>query len=230
MKELISVIRTDRKREMYNYDNQGYDLGARPRYILIGKIEVNVEGEKYQFGVQADGYEIYFHIINDGANYYLSIYDIYKVLYQINIREGADYVEKILREQIIVNATHEPEEILYYQGVSYKIHQIVLPKNNSVVMLEDASTGIDYKYLFILLSLIQEKSNALFYKEPEYTNGIYRLLIVLLTKRENIILLNKLGWFWNKAECLYISGSVAVRDARSKKKYYLTNDEYNSII
>lgn len=236
MEDFISIVRTDRKRELAFYKQLGYALVNDSQYILINKIIVYTHQKKYNIGVQVDGYEVYFYIIDDGANYYLSIYDIYKVLHQIAISNDDDFVIKSLKKQLSRRTKHK--DTFSYKGVNYELSPIILPPTNGLVMLPGASKEIDYEHLFVLLSLIQEKSNAFFRRskkstDKKYKNGIIRLLIVLLSQQHDIPLLNELGWFW-ASDCFVFDRSqtqkIDERRERNKKKYYLTNEEYSSII
>ena len=85
--------------------------------------------------------------------------------------------------------------------------------------------------MFLLIILIQEKSNALFKRSTGnkrlYVNGILRLLIVLLEGEQEDTLLKSLGWSWNAKEYEFQYVSKDNRKGREIFKYYLTKTEYD---
>lgn len=72
-----------------------------------------------------------------------------------------------------------------------------------MIEVEDGSVQIDYKTLFILINLIQEKSNYLFERSKKYRgykNGIIRLLITLIQIEKNNPILEEKGWVYDETE------------------------------
>ena len=74
MENFIPTIRTDRLREMKGYDERNYSFIDRASYRIIEKIQTLQEGCEAFFGVEATQNDVYFYLIDNQANTYLSIY------------------------------------------------------------------------------------------------------------------------------------------------------------
>lgn len=137
MDNFISIIRTDRKREINKYKNMKYSVGDEKNYRLIDRIKTLQNGYIFEFGAEATEREIYFYVIEDGANAYFSIVEIYELLQDIMIREGEDFVIDLLKEQIqieievVKNSENDNkektlnQERFLYRGVEYYIKRTV---------------------------------------------------------------------------------------------------------
>jgi hypothetical protein len=66
--------------------------------------------------------------------------------------------------------------------------------------------------------------------KKKYQNGILRLLIVLCKTEKNILLLQELGWNWNSSKGMFDFLPKEEISERAKYKYYLTADEYKTIM
>lgn len=247
MDNFISIIRTDRKREINKYKNMKYSVGDEKNYRLIDRIKTLQNGYIFEFGAEATEREIYFYVIEDGANAYFSIVEIYKLLQDIMIREGEDFVIDLLKEQIqieievVKNSENDNkektlnQERFLYRGVEYYIKRTVEinDKRNGQVKPWDSSVKISYRQFFTLLNLIQEKSNALFSRgknNDQYKNGLIRLLIVLLINNHDIPILLQKGWKYDDENEKYTYQKIEEETEISKRKYYLTEEEYKNII
>lgn len=121
------------------------------------------------------------------------------------------------------------------QDLPFKIAKPVEIKREMSVRVLQTGIQITNKELFLLLLLIQEKSNALFKRSTgvkrSYANGIFRLLIILLEKNEDDELLEELGWKWDaKKEMFDFLSQKEKRVGRDVYKYYLTKAEYSDRI
>lgn len=67
MDNFISIIRTDRKREINKYKNMKYSVGDEKNYRLIDRIKTLQNGYIFEFGAEATEREIYFYVIEDGG-------------------------------------------------------------------------------------------------------------------------------------------------------------------
>jgi hypothetical protein len=107
-------------------------------------------------------------------------------------------------------------------------------KANGEVAIPESGMKLTYSEIFVLINLIQEKSNALFMRsttrKKKYQNGILRLLIVLCKMEKNILLLQELGWNWNEPQGRFEYLPKEKIKTRAKYKYYLTADEYKTIM
>ena len=85
----------------------------------------------------------------------------------------------------------------------------------------------------MLLNLIQEKSIALFLRggqNKKYADGILRLFVVLLSKHEEIPLLTGLGWRYDAGSDQFLFQPPGAENERNKRKYYLTKQEFDTIM
>lgn len=243
MENFISTIRTDRLREMKEYDEKGYYFIDRPAYRKIDKIRTLQEGYEYCFGVEATQNDVYFYITDQQANTYLSIYEIYQLLLDMAEKEGEEFTLKVLRQQLRLKIRKSPrqgkkdiwlnQEKFEYRGIEYDIRKTPVPGREGEIEIPDMSLKISYRQLLMLINLIQEKSNALFLKgkqNKKYADGILRLFIVLLSQHGEIELLSDLGWHYDAGQDRFDFEPPTGETERNKRKYYLTKQEYDIII
>ena len=243
MENFISTIRTDRFREMKEYDDKGYFFIDRQAYRKIDKITTRQEGYEMTFGVEATQNDVYFYLINNQANTYLSIYEIYQLLLAVTCSEGEDFVVNALKQQLRLKIRKSPgknkkdvwlnQEKFEYCGIEYDIRKTVELGRKGEVGIPDISLEITYKQLFLLINLIQEKSNALFLRGKQnrkYADGILRLFVVLLCVHKELNLLTDLGWSYNAETDGFLFEAPKEENQRNKRKYYLTKKEYDNIM
>lgn len=232
MKDFISTIRTDRKREIKSYENKGY-LVDKKWYRIVDVITFNPQSE-VQFGVEANESEIYFFLHEDGANLYFTIEELYVLLSEIAHQEGLFYVANLIEEQI--NAK-ERDEVFWYKGVEYKTRRTVCVKDGHV-HLNECAIDVSYEAIFKILNYIQEKSNTLFLwskKESEFVDGTLRLLNSLIQLKNDNRTLRSKGWYYDQVEKrfhlgLNSSSASEIFEEDRKSKYCLTEDEYKNIM
>lgn len=239
MFEFIPTIRTDRNREIKKYKDKGFTFIKENDYKLISKVYIpHTKNTKMFFEVRVDFSEVRFYIIKSGASIYLTIYQLYVILYNIQL-EGkivvVNELEKLLKTKKFTN--------FFYCDIEYKIPSIKKFDRNHKVYIPYSDIKVDFNELLYLLVLIQEKSNylcSLSESKKEFSNGIIRLLISLLSIENNCELLNRIGWFWNADEKKYNSNELtkiygdydnkASHNKLVERKYYLTEYELDSII
>lgn len=243
MNDFISTIRTDRLREINEKKKMGIIIQDEYSYRYVDKIQLILEDETMIFGVQANNRDIYFFIIDEGANSYFTVYDIYMILSEICAHGNEETVINVLNEmnkkemKKISNPDEKKENWINrgrfrYQDVEYNLKEAVIPDHHGKYKQKDGARDITYKQLFVLINLIQEKSNAFFTrgknKDELNVNGLVRLLSALLSSHTNIKLLNEMGWFYNNdEEHFQLKKELSLED---KKHYYLTQEEFDSII
>ncbi|MGP1434360.1 MAG: hypothetical protein ACTTKP_08790 [Catonella sp.] len=225
MADFLTILRTDRKREISGYRKRGYLV--REGYRLVRKISI----EDMEFGVQVSAQDYFFFLIGNNQNAYYSVYELYNLLHLMAVREGKDYVNSLLQKQI----DSKYRCIFKYEDIEYEMKKSVIPDENEKIEVEDGSEQVDYKTLFILLNLIQEKSNSLFgsrRKNKDYKNGIIRLLITLIDVEQNNQILTEKGWVYDEEEkkFKYDGKTVQYKNNEKFKKYYLTKGEKDSIM
>lgn len=225
MEDFLTTLRTDRKREISCYEKREYLVGDR--YRMIRRISI----EDMDFGVQVSARDYYFFLIGNAQNAYYSVYELYRLLHLMATQEGKDYVNSLLQKQI----SSRKKGKLRYGDIDYEMKKSVIPDRNEMIEVEDGSVQIDYKTLFILINLIQEKSNYLFERSKKYRgykNGIIRLLITLIQIEKNNPILEEKGWVYDETEkkIKYNEKIVKYKNDEKFKKYYLTKGEKDSIM
>lgn len=227
MNDFISTIRTDRLRQIEQYREKGYLIDKKFR--LVDKIEVKHEEQLFCFGVQASGRDVYFYLIDDGENAYYSISEIYELLWKMANIEGVSYVQNLLNDLII----SEEKGKFIYKKIEYETKKSITVSRNGSVEVFDGSKKVDYQKLFILITLVQEKSNALFARgdnNQDYINGIIRLLIALIVSSKGHDILENKGWYYDQEKEKFYYKDILNSEEKRKKKYYLTQEEYEVIM
>lgn len=231
MKDFISIVRTDREREIFEYEKKGYLVNKD--YRLVDSIYF-YNPSKMSFRVEANKSEIYFLLQLSDANLYFSIEEIYRLLYMVAVQQGPYYVIDALQKQL---AETEEKSEFKYKGVTYTIKKTVQVKEGTI-RLNDCDVAVSYCELFTLINLIQEKSNAFFLwskEKSEYKNGIIRLLIALLESKDNSQLLLSKGWEFSSEENMFrqnLNNDLYLKSQKEKQKYkyHLTEEEYSAIV
>ena len=228
MKNFIPVMRAKRLLEMKQYTDKGYSVQDKKHYLMLEKIKLNYMDTWYEYGIQVTQDEVYFYICKDNANIYLAIVEIYKLLVGLS-EDDKEYFLSCLKKQLKQRAVEKGEFI--NQELSFKIMRPIDMKKDTFIDIPQTGIRITSKELFLLLVLIQEKSNALFKRSTGskrlYVNGIFRLLIILLESDKGDPLLESLGWSWDVNKKRFTYSSKDDRKGREKFKYYLTKAEYN---
>lgn len=229
MKNLIPACRTDRIREMNEYEKKGYSIQNKDKYIMLDFVETEYCGQLYRYGIQVTRDDLYFFITRNSANVYLTIVELYELMRSITQKES-DFLITTMKRQLRIRR----ESKVRYRGLEYKIPEIALLPEKGEVVIPDSGMKISYDELYVLMNLIQAKSSALFKrgkaKDKKYAMGLLRLFIVLLSKQESITLLEELGWEWDDVEKKHQFCWKKKKEGRGKYKYYLTRREYETIM
>lgn len=231
MEDFIHDIRTDRKREIAEYKAKDYSISSN--YLCLSKVDIICNNMNYCYNVQVDNNEIKFLLSNDMANLYLSLYEIYELVHNLPDRRRAAF-KTAFKKHILNEATAECH--MLYKGIRYKLYNcVVFPK--AKICLDTLGLEIESPQLYFLIHLIQSKSNSMFERSKKeenkaYINGIYRLYSALLRKKSEAPILYNKGWLWDPNQQAFVLDSkLKERDATNwKKKYYLTEEEYNTIL
>ena len=248
MKNFIPVVRTDRLREMQSYDAKSYSFLDRKQYRMLEKIDTLQEGYQFTFGVEVTQNDVYFYIIHDSANLYLSIEELYQLLVDMSADQGKDFVQNMLKKQLTIHIRtarkqQDPDgkkvvlnlEKFRYRNLQYDIRRTVVSNQDGKLTVPNVSLQITYHELWMLLNLIQEKSNALFARNVEskrYVDGIFRLFVVLLWLEKDHPLLQELGWQYDTQLGRFAFHEIPEKKKtpRGRRKYYLTKEEYKNIL
>lgn len=234
----VQNIRKERNEEMAEYESKGIDFIIRNHYKLLRKISINKEGSIFDYEIRVDFKDVRFYIIKNNSCIYLSIYEIYELLNNINANFDIDIVDEL---KSFYNNTDKDE--FEYSGKKYTFPRSPSFEGKYNIKIPYSNTIISCTELFILIFLVQEKSNYLWSISKEtvtYKNGIIYLMIVLLSCKEDNNLLNELGWFYSSEENKYIENKLSNSDEgdeefemkkrKVERKYYLTEIEMNSIL
>lgn len=248
MNDFISAVRTDRIREMSEREKLGIIISDKYWYRIVDTIIIPMKnGEDLKFGFQANQKDVYFFIIDDSSNSYYTIVELYELLKYICDSGNEEIVYDTLHKIETTEMKKTTSEVgedgetqenwenradFIYRDVTYHLKDIEYPDYDRIIEMTDGARRLSYKHLFVLLNLIQEKSNAFFTRggtdNSHYVNGIVRLFICLLKVKGGCQELEQLGWFYNDEKDRYFFNLEKVKD--KTRKYYLTREEYMSII
>lgn len=250
MRNFIPLIRADRLREINEYKSRGYVFRDRQdKYLFVRKLlvtnyslnndnldvndRVNIN-DKVEFGFQVrnDHKEPRFFIVNEHDNQiqicvYLTIYEIYELLLKISRDTSTDE---------IINCLQSPRaEKWYFQysGLEFDLSFYNdIPLHNRNILIPSTDTEISFKYLLILIILIQEKSNYFWRASKKknannYINGLIRMLCGLISTQGHKTL-TKHGWIYDIQAQKYLLPTDYT--GKYDKKYYLTPREFKNIM
>ena len=223
VRDFLTILRTDRKREISKYKEKDYLVPDSFR--MIRKILI----EECHIGVQVSSQDYYFYLIDNGQNAYFSVRELYYLLVRMSLNEGKKYVVDLLQKQIDIDEKSE----FIYENITYSIKKTIIPERNGLIRVEDGSCDVDYKQLFVLLNLVQQKSNSMFENSPgneHYKNGILRLLMTLVEAEKDHEILKAKGWFYDKDREIFKYIEVMNEEDKRRKKYYLTKEERDDIM
>ena len=224
----VKDIREIRECEIQHYESKGYIVANKANYILNDIINIIVDKDKFSYGIRVNINEIYFYILHEGSQIYLTIYEIYILLWRLVIVDGKtdiiDSIDFYMRNNETIN--------FYYKNRNYTVH--MLPSNipNYSVDVFDSDIKITFKELLLLIYLIQDKSNYFegLSKEKKYFNGLIRLLKVLLKCNTSNTVLETLGWVFNMETGKFDLRKEKLVGERNRKRYYLTASEERIIL
>lgn len=229
MERFIKKSRQDRNDEILDYQKKGYCFIDKNEYSLIDRIQVNYYGNNMIFGIRVSSQEPRFICVKDGANIDLQLTDIYCIL-DSSLKAGIP-IAFDLKQQLY---SSERKSSFIYKGDSYQFTKPIQVDDLIILKIPSSNIEIQYSQLIVLLALLQSKSSYFFSRKSndnkKYMNGIYRLLICLLSLNSDHILLKKRGWIWNEVLNRFELRKDLADDEFIKLKYYLTQAEMETIM
>jgi len=235
MKTLIPLIKSDRLREMNLYKSKEYSFrSGEDKYIYLRKINIIINRNKYYFQIRDNQYELKFFISVEDSCIYLTIMEIYDLLKKISDNIGAKKIAKIL-----VGDRKKTAKI-DYMGLEFEVMFFTSSIPKGKVLLPESNVEISYEYLFLLIAIIQDKSNYLWRlsntDNNKYLDGILRLFACLISTKQNKIL-EDIGWYYNTLKDKYsfnefknMNEIITTKDIKAndiKVKYYLTHKQFD---
>lgn len=230
MNDFVPILRADRSREMIEYERRGYvfRLGEN-QYIYARNISVKKPDEKeYSFEVRVTHSETRFYMISEDSKInescvYLTIYELYQLLLGMTKKISVETITNILQSK------RDSIWKIHYTGLKFdlKFFSTEIPKGK--VRIFDSNIEVTYETLFLLLALIQDKSNYYWSIKPTedkmlYVDGLLRLLVALINVDGHPILRSH-KWEYNFRKKVYEKPKE-----KYDFKYYLTQDELKNIM
>lgn len=226
-KNFVKDIRELRELEIQQYEAKGYRVANKAEYLLNDVIRIEMDQREYLFGIRVNINEVYFYIWQEGAQIYLTIYDIYLLLWKLVYSEYRIY----LIDSLDFYMRNDETVDFFYKGGTYTVHRLPdLPEDNVELLNSDVSISI--RELMLLIYLIQDKSNYFegLSKGKAYVDGLVRLLKVLLECNAPNAGLETLGWIFNSDLGRFELRKEQLVGERNKKRYYLTVKEERLIL
>jgi len=224
----VKDVRKLREKEMQQYENKGYTILNKANYVFNDTINIEMDKEIFSFGIRVNINEVYFYILHGGSQIYLTIYEIYILLWNLLFEKN----KECIFDAFTYYKRSKKEVDFIYRGQKYSVHK--LPDNipNDSVEVMDSDISISIKELILLIYLIQDKSNYFegLSKEKKYTNGLIRLLNALLKCNNANSFLETLGWVFDANLGRYVLQKEKLVGERNRKRYYLTTAEERIIL
>lgn len=226
----VKDIRERRKDEIEQYENKGYLIANKTDYILCDSIAIEIGKKTYHFGIRVNFREIYFYLLHGGSQIYLTVYEIYMLLWKVAYEQKNPYVI----ENVAYYLKNDEKIKFFYKNEQYSVHKLPDDMVDDSVDVLDSDIKISVTELILLIYLIQDKSNYLVglskSKEQKYKNGLVRLLYVLLKCNEKDTILETLGWTYNAKLSMFELRKEKLVGERNKKRYYLTEADERIIL
>jgi len=242
MINLLPLLHSDKEREMKTYSDKGYCFReGKNQYQYINLIRVIVsKDEQYVIQIRYYNNEPRFYLTQFETYSYLSIEEIYQVLLEWSKDGNNDVVKKILGSDC------DTELEVLYVGVAYSLHFFNEGIPDSRVALPHTQLTVPIRLLFILIALIQEKSNYFWLNSTEanrkYINGFIRFLYCLTFTKDHPYF-KSMGWKYNSSTQMYSKmpdaeykdikkrASTKSKDGKDiSVRYYLTEKEQKTIM
>ena len=238
MNNFIPLVNSDRLREINKYSRRGYvfrdgkDKFNYVRNVFVRNKKVDEggsDGACYFFEVRNKQEPRFYITVTENelkeSCIYLTMYEIYELLVEIAKKTSLETVTKMLTSK------RDKVWYMYYTALEFELKYFSETIPSDMLQIPDSNVKIRYENFFLLIAMIQEKSNYYWSNSTEennrlYTNGIIRLLVCLINTKGNY-LLEKHKWKYNVIKDKY---EMIPNAKKEDYKYYLTRDEYKTIM
>lgn len=230
MNNFVPLLRSDRLREIIEYNKRGYVFRlGEDQYKYVRNISVcNAHNYEFNFEVRVSQDEPRFYIVSEKDNtkescIYLTIYELYLILVEMSLALTVDVVTRILKNK------RDSKLNIDYTGLKFQVNFFSSNIPEGKIKIPESNIEITYENFLLLLALIQDKSNYYWSistneNKEKFTDGILRLLITLIsTKGSEILESHK--WYYNDKKEIYEKPKE-----KYEFKYYLTQKEFESIM
>lgn len=186
----IKDVKENRTAEIRNVQSKGYSVNKN-EYKFFDYFTITFFNEKFQFSLFATNNDTNYLIVDEDADQEESVvkkrskyYSMIDLFDEIVSYDESDFCEALATKRFCV-ATID------YHGYLYELEVPEISKRTFSKLFKNETGLIN---LILLFSLIQNKSNVLFEKNPQFCNGIYRFFLSYSNHRYDNDCMKKRGW------------------------------------
>ncbi len=196
----LQETKNNRSVEIKSVQNKGYSSNSK-EYKFFDYFSVKYLEREYKFSLFLNNNEANFLIVEEYCDEHNSV--IKKRSKYYSMIALFEEVISLDKDKMFLDAISngERETIkMEYRGYLYALEIPMISKKNRRKLIKANSNLVG---LFLLFSLIQNKSNCILKRQPEYQDGIYRFFQVYCDYRYDNEPMKKRGWTIEKQTFIY---------------------------